>query len=93
MRGPAGRLRCSRPASVRASEADSGICGQGWRGTDFRPAIEALRRVPLDVAVYFTDLEGAFPEKKPTFPLLWAATQNLAVPFGRKLLLPAKGGL
>ena len=70
-----------------------GYVARGGGGTDFRPAFEALRRVPLDVAVYFTDLEGAFPEKKPVFPLLWATTQDLAVPFGRKLLLPAKGGL
>jgi predicted metal-dependent peptidase len=70
-----------------------GYVAKGGGGTDFRPAIDALRRVPLDVAVYFTDLEGAFPEKKPAFPLLWAATQDLVVPFGRKLLLPAKGGL
>jgi predicted metal-dependent peptidase len=70
-----------------------GYVAKGGGGTDFRPAMEALRRAPLDVAVYFTDLQGAFPAKKPAFPLLWAATQNLAVPFGRKLLLPAKGGL
>jgi len=70
-----------------------GYVAKGGGGTDFRPAMEALRRVPLDVAVYFTDLQGVFPEKKPAFPLLWAATQDLAVPFGRKLLLPAKGGL
>lgn len=70
-----------------------GYVARGGGGTDFRPAFEALRRVPLDVAVYFTDLEGAFPEKKPAFPLLWATTQDLAVPFGRKLFLPAKGRL
>ncbi len=70
-----------------------GYVAKGGGGTDFRPAIEALRRVPLDVAVYFTDLQGVFPKKKPAFPLLWAATQDLAVPFGHKLLLPAKGGL
>jgi predicted metal-dependent peptidase len=70
-----------------------GYTAKGGGGTDFRPAIEALRCMPLDVAVYFTDLMGTFPEKKPPFPLLWAATQDLAVPFGHKLLLPAKGGL
>jgi len=70
-----------------------GYVAKGVGGTDFRSAMEALRRVPLDVCVYFTDLEGSFPEEKPAFPLLWAATQDLAVPFGHKLLLPAKGGL
>jgi predicted metal-dependent peptidase len=66
---------------------------KGGGGTDFRPAMEALEKTPLDVAVYFTDLLGTFPEKKPRFPLLWAATTDLAVPFGRKLLLPTYGGL
>jgi predicted metal-dependent peptidase len=68
-----------------------GYAAKGGGGTDFRPAMEALRRTPLDVAVYFTDLEGTFPEKKPPFPLLWLATRDLAVPFGRKVLLPKRG--
>jgi predicted metal-dependent peptidase len=68
-----------------------GYVAKGGGGTDFRPAIEALRRMPLDVAVYFTDLLGTFPERKPGFPLLWAVTQDLTVPFGQKLLLPTRG--
>lgn len=70
-----------------------GYAAKGGGGTDFRPAIDALKRMPLDVAVYFTDLEGTFPEKKPPFPLLWLATHDLAVPFGRKVLLPTRGAL
>jgi len=68
-----------------------GYTAKGGGGTDFRPALEHLRRFPLDVAVYFTDLEGTFPEKRPPFPLLWAVTKELAVPFGQKVLLPARG--
>lgn len=70
-----------------------GYKAKGGGGTDFRPAIEALRRTAPDVAVYFTDLMGTFPEKSPGFPLLWLATSDLAVPFGRKVLLPRYGGL
>jgi predicted metal-dependent peptidase len=66
---------------------------KGGGGTDFRPAIEALRKAGPDVAVYFTDLMGTFPEKKPEFPLLWLATRDLAVPFGRRVLLPKHGGI
>lgn len=72
------------------------ICGyvaRGGGGTDFRPAIDALRRMPLDVAVYFTDLLGTFPEKRTAFPLLWAVTQDRDIPFGQKLLLPTRGSL
>jgi predicted metal-dependent peptidase len=70
-----------------------GYAARGGGGTDFRPAIEALRRTAPDVAVYFTDLMGTFPEKRPAFPLLWLATSDLAVPFGRKVLLPRYGGV
>ncbi len=66
---------------------------KGGGGTDFRPALAALAQVRLEVAVYFTDLQGTFPEKAPSFPLLWAVTNDLSVPFGRKLLLPNQGGL
>jgi predicted metal-dependent peptidase len=68
-----------------------GYAAKGGGGTDFRPAIEALGRTPLDVAVYFTDLMGAFPERRPAFPLLWLTTQDLDVPFGRKVLLSGGG--
>ena len=70
-----------------------GYAARGGGGTDFRPAIEALRRAAPDVAVYFTDLMGIFPEKNPGFPLLWLVTSDLAVPFGRKVLLPRYGGV
>ena len=66
---------------------------KGGGGTDFRPALAALAKVRLDIAVYFTDLLGTFPEKAPSIPLLWAVTNDLSVPFGRKLLLPNRGGL
>jgi predicted metal-dependent peptidase len=69
-----------------------GYVAKGGGGTDFRPAIEALRKAAPDVAVYFTDLEGVFPERRTHFPLLWMATRDLAVPFGRKVLLPRHGG-
>jgi len=69
-----------------------GYAAKGGGGTDFRPGIEALRKAAPDVGVYFTDLMGTFPEKKPEFPLLWLATQDLAAPFGRKVLLPRYGG-
>ncbi len=70
-----------------------GYTAKGGGGTDFRPGIEALRKATPDVAVYFTDLMGTFSERKPEFPLLWLATRDLAVPFGRKVLLPRHGGI
>ncbi len=45
----------------------------GGGGTDFRPVFQEVERrgiVPAAL-VYFTDLEGRFPDSPPTFPVLW----------------------
>jgi predicted metal-dependent peptidase len=62
----------------------------GGGGTDFRPGIAELEKQRATVGVYLTDLCGTFPERRPSFPLLWAVTQELAVPFGRRVLIPQK---
>ena len=58
---------------------------KGGGGTDFRPALEEIEKHKAGCCVYFTDLQGTFPEKRPRFPLLWAATGDLEVPFGRRV--------
>lgn len=58
---------------------------KGGGGTDFRPALEEMEEHQVDCCVYFTDLMGTFPEKRPSFPLLWAATKDGDVPFGRRV--------
>ena len=63
---------------------------KGGGGTDFRPGVAELERERVTVGVYLTDLCGTFPERKPKFPLLWAVTQDLDIPFGRKVLIPNK---
>ncbi len=59
----------------------------GGGGTDFRPALEAVRKHDVNCCVYRTDLEGVFPEQPPVFPVLWATVKDLAVPFGRKIVI------
>ncbi|MGH7745277.1 MAG: vWA domain-containing protein, partial [Candidatus Dormibacteria bacterium] len=62
----------------------------GGGGTDFRPGVAELEKQKATVGVYLTDLCGTFPERPPTFPLLWVATQELTIPFGRRVLIPQK---
>jgi predicted metal-dependent peptidase len=67
----------------------------GGGGTDFRPFFERVRRdydlsSPL-VTIYLTDGYGAFPERAPSFPVLWVVTPGgLAAesfPFGEVVRL------
>jgi predicted metal-dependent peptidase len=62
----------------------------GGGGTDFRPGVAELEKQRATVGVYLTDLCGKFPERRPSFPLLWAVTQELPIPFGRRVLIPHK---
>lgn len=63
---------------------------RGGGGTDFRPGLAELERQGVTVGVYLTDLCGVFPDRRPSFPLLWAVTQDLNVPFGRRIRIPQK---
>lgn len=70
-------------ASVRATyeiydEMDLAACyhegAKGGGGTSFVPPFEWLKKQEIDdidMAVYLTDGDGAFPSKPPPFPLIW----------------------
>ncbi len=61
---------------------------KGGGGTDFAPAIARLNELKVSVALYFTDLQGAFGTQKPAMPLLWCTpTRNASAPFGRVIWL------
>lgn len=55
---------------------DGNFKGRG--GTSFRPPFEHIEKnkLPIDMLIYFTDLEGDFPDKKPPYPVLWVATNG-----------------
>lgn len=62
---------------------------KGGGGTDFRPALQYVEQMdepPVGV-IYMTDLDGPFPERAPSVPVLWAATEDRPVPFGEKVLI------
>ena len=73
-------------------KVDTQFKGRG--GTDFRPVFEYFKekkRKP-GLLVFFTDLEGSFPDKE-TVRTLWVRTSNGysdKVPWGRLIMLPKK---
>lgn len=60
---------------------------KGGGGTDFRPALLALEKEEIDCCVYLTDMCGSFPEKAPSFPVMWATMVDQDPPFGRKVVV------
>lgn len=64
---------------------------KGGGGTDFIPAIEELEKHEIDCCVYFTDMCGTFPEKPPSYPIMWATlNKNMDPPFGIKVVVEPK---
>ncbi len=61
----------------------------GGCGTDFRVTFEYLqkKRITPKLLLYFSDLEGPFPKKEPTYEVVWVTKSQKDVAFGRKILL------
>jgi len=55
---------------------------QGRGGTSFVPPIEAAEKecLPISSFVYLTDMAGTFPDKEPSFPVIWISTEEGAKP-------------
>lgn len=73
----------------RGEEIKINLVGRG--GTDFRPVfnwVEQSGVTPLCL-IYFTDLQGSFPAD-PGYPTIWAATCDLRIPFGEKVMVNLK---
>lgn len=60
---------------------------KGGGGTDFRPALAELEKHDIDCCVYLTDGMGSFPDKAPSYPVMWATLVDQEPPFGRKVLV------
>ncbi len=52
---------------------------KGRGGTSFRPPFEYIEehKLPIDLLIYFTDMEGDSPEKGPRYPVLWVAVNGM----------------
>jgi predicted metal-dependent peptidase len=56
----------------------------GRGGTDFIPSFEWVEKEEINPTcfLYYTDGDGQFPDKEPSYPVLWIGTQNFKPPFG-----------
>jgi predicted metal-dependent peptidase len=56
----------------------------GGGGTDFRPVFTDVDKLGLEpeALVYFTDLEGRFPQRAPSYPVVWACINGKVAPWG-----------
>lgn len=66
---------------------DTEISGGG--GTDFRPVfqwLEAQGHRP-EILIYFSDLEGVFPELAPEYPVIWLVKGKQNPPWGQRIQL------
>ncbi len=61
----------------------------GGGGTDFRPVFQWVEEQGLqpEILVYFSDLEGAFPELAPNYPVLWLVKGKEKPPWGQRIQL------
>lgn len=61
----------------------------GGGGTSFKPVFEWLEKQgqPPDLLVYFTDAEGAFPEREPSYPVIWLVKGKRKTPWGQRIQL------
>ena len=62
---------------------------KGGGGTDFRCLFDWIEKREIEPAclVVLTDLMGKFPQKEPTYPVLWVSTTDIIAPFGETLKL------
>jgi len=62
---------------------------QGGGGTDFRPVFKYIDENFDDVKLllYFTDLEGFFPDKNVNYEVKWISPKEQDIPFGSLIVL------
>jgi len=66
----------------------------GGGGTDMRPVFERVEKDNMqpELLIYLTDAYGSFPEKAPSYPVLWCCTEedgmNYLPKWGQRVLIP-----
>ncbi|MBE0497922.1 MAG: hypothetical protein IBX43_01620 [Campylobacterales bacterium] len=60
---------------------------KGSGGTDFRPVFAYIEEHLFDASLllYFTDLQGRFPERAPLIETVWVSNAQDEIPFGKKI--------
>jgi predicted metal-dependent peptidase len=62
---------------------------EGGGATDFRPVFDFIEDEIEDtkLLLYFSDLDGTFPNEAPFYDVKWIAPKELKVPFGEVIVL------
>ncbi|CAK0758466.1 conserved hypothetical protein [Gammaproteobacteria bacterium] len=62
---------------------------QGGGGTSFLPIFDWLAHCDHapDLLAYFTDAQGPFPPREPTYPVIWLIKGKSGVPWGTRIQL------
>lgn len=62
---------------------------QGGGGTRFTPIFDWVTGLdrPPELLLYFTDAKGEFPDREPTFPVIWLVKGKEPVPWGQRIQL------
>jgi predicted metal-dependent peptidase len=62
---------------------------RGGGGTSFLPVFAWIERQGIrpDLVVYFTDAQGDFPERVPSYPVVWLVKGKSKVPWGQRIQL------
>lgn len=62
---------------------------QGGGGTSFSPVFDWIDRQDRrpDLLVYFTDAQGEFPKREPSYPVIWLVKGRASVPWGQRIQL------
>jgi hypothetical protein len=70
-------------------ELELGAEISGGGGTDFRPVFQWVEEQGMkpEILVYFSDLQGQFPELAPSYPVLWLVKGKEKPPWGQRIQL------
>ena len=66
-----------------------GVKLKGGGGTDFRPVFHFIEEEidEVKLLLYFTDLEGIFPNEAPYYQVKWVSQKKENIPFGELIIL------
>jgi len=62
---------------------------RGGGGTNFEPALLAASKIPNDLVIYISDGIGKFGNRPRIQNLIWVLTEDVNVPFGKRILMEA----
>ena len=77
---------------IKDPEDMDNIKWRGGGGTDFRPVFDMMKDKYSELRglIYITDSFGTFPQKEPTFPVVWLIPSKVKqyhnkIPFGKEI--------